>query len=432
MLLDAETAVKIAHDIIHDAKEFLGYKDPSGSSGGSDNSEGDKTPRVPGKWAKVINGTSEDVPEGYVDFEFSDGSLIHVPCVWQALLFAQGSERQKLELKRGGTTITWKLGAIVAARGSIEGLASDGPVAVDSLTVESILGIRSGTTSTIEIVKGQFDAVAVTAIVIAASVIEKLTVNNEATITGSTFANLLASRAGYIDADVEEWGGDSIEVEDLVASGEQYIPVEKMNAWSQNAPLAPTTDAKYTGVIPFLPLNENALPINGFDNPLESNPFFPDWFYTCNQSGTYCPYYLWAPSLTKPSKPAWRDSDGIYWYLAKVAWDASNFGSVNMIYPPRCRPEGNYDDVLPPVPAVADGLVVTVQQLDDSFIPYTTGDRYECRSENEWYWYPGRVIQVRGPALTQFVLKRVFTVVNGMITAVEYQFLPLGDVNGRT
>lgn len=432
MLLDTETAVKIAHDIIHDVKEFLGHEDPQGSAEERDNSEGDKTPRIPGKWAKVINGTPEDVPEGYVDFEFSDGSLIRMPCVWQALLFAPGAERQKLEFKSGGTSVTWMPGSIMAARGSIEGLVSDGPVAVDNLVTESILGISDGTTSTIEIMAGKFDVVTVMAIIIAASVIEKLTVNNEAIITGGTFENLLAGESGYVDADVGEWCGDSLEVGDLVVSGEQYVPVEKMNAWSQSAPLAPTTDAKYTGVIPFLPLNENALPINGFDNPLESNPFFPDWFYTCNQSGTYRPHYLWAPSLTKPSKPAWRDSDGIYWYQAKVTCDASMFGSVNMIYPPRCRPEGNYDDVLPPVPSAVDGLVVTVQQLDNSFIPYTTGDRYERRSENEWYWHPGRVIQVRGPALTQFVLKRVFTVVTGMITAVEYQFLSLGDVNGST
>lgn len=426
MLLDTETAVKIAHDIIHDAKEFLGYEDPSGSAGGPDNSEGAKTRRVPGKWAKVINGTPADVPEGYVDFEFSDGSLIHMPCVWQALLFAPGAERQKLEFKRGGTTVTWMPGSLVAARGSIEGIVSDGPVSVDNLVTESILGISDGITSTIEIVKGKFDVATVMAAIITASVIEKLTVNNEAIIAGGAFENLLAGESGYIDADVEEWGGDSIEVEDLVVSGEQYVPVEKMNAWSQNAPLAPTTDAKYTGVIPFLPLNENALPINGFDNPLESNPFFPDWFYTCDQGGAGRPQYLWAPSLTKPSKPAWRDSDGIYWYQAKVTSDASMFGSVNMIYPPRCRPEGNYDDILPPVPSAVDGLVVTVRQLDNSFLLYATGDRYECRSENEWYWQPGRGIQIRGPALTQFVIKRVFTVVTGTITAVEYQFLPLG------
>ena len=432
MLLDTETAVKIAHDIIHDAKEFLGYEDPSGSADVLDNSEGDKAPWVPGKWAKVINGTPEDVPEGYVDFEFSDGSLIRMPCVWQALLFAPGAERQKLEFKRGGATVTWKPGSIVASPGTIKGLVSDGPVAVDNLITESILGISNGETSPIEIVKGKFDAVTAMAIIIAESVIERLTVNNEAAITGGIFENLLAGASGYIDADIEEWSGDSIEAEDLVVSGEQYVPVEKMNAWTEGSPLAPTTNAKYTGVIPFLPLNEKALPINGFDNPLESNPFFPDWFYTCDQGGAYAPRYLWAPSLTKPSKPAWRDSDGIYWYQARVTRDASIFDTVNMIYPPRCRSEGDYDDILPPVPAAADGLVVTVQQLDDSFIPYITGDRYEYRSENEWFWSPGRSIQVRGPALTQFVLKRVFTVVNGAITAVEYQLLPLGDVNGRT
>lgn len=431
MLLDTETAVKIAHDIIHDAKEFLGYEDPSGSAG-SDNSEGDKKPWVPGKWEKVINGTPEDVPEGYVDFEFSDGSLIRMPCVWQALLFAQGAERPKLEFKRGGTTVTWQPGSVVAARGSVEGLVSDGPVVVDNLITESILGISKGTTSSVEIVKGKFDAITAMAIIIAASVIEKLAVNTDATITGGRFENLLAGGEGYIDADVEEWDGNSIDVEDLVTSGEQYVAVEKMNAWTQSPPLAPTTDAKYTGTIPFLPLNEKALPINGFDNPLESNPFFPDWFYTCNQGGPYNPRYAWVPSLTKPSKPAWRDSDGIYWYQARVTWDASMFGTVNMIYPPRCRTEDNYDYVLPPVPAMADGLVITVQQLDNSSIPYTVGDRYEFRNENEWFWQPGRSIRVRGPSLTQFVLKRVFTVVNGEITAVEYQLLPLGDVNGLT
>ena len=407
MLLDTETAVKIAHDIIHDAEEFFD------------------------KWPRLLD-SNEEAPEGYVDFEFSDGSLIRMPCSWQALLFAQGAERPKLEFKRGGTTVTWQPGSVVAARGSVEGLVSDGPVVVDNLITESILGISRGTTSSVEIVKGQFDAITAMAIIIAASVIEKLTVNTDTTITGGRFENLLAGGEGYIDADVEEWDGNSIEVEDLVTSGEQYVAVEKMNAWTQSPPLAPTTDAKYTGTIPFLPLNEKALPINGFDNPLESNPFFPDWFYTCNQGGPYNPRYVWVPSLTKPSKPAWRDSDGIYWYQARVTWNASMFGTVNMIYPPRCRTEDNYDYVLPPVPAMADGLVITVQQLDNSSIPYTVEDRYEFRNENEWFWQPGRSIRVRGPSLTQFVLKRVFTVVNGAITAVEYQLLPLGDVNGLT
>lgn len=432
MLLDAETAVKVAYDIIHDVKEFLGYPDPSGSAGRSDNSEGDGRPWIPGKWVKVINGTPEDVPEGYVDFEFSDGSLIRMPCVWQALLFSQGAERQSIEFKRGGASVTWKLETVAAARGSIEGIVSDGPVVADHVIIESILGLDSGATAPIEIEKGRFDAITAMAIAITAAVIKKLTVNNDATIADSIFANLLAGESGYIDADVEEWNGGSIEAGDLISSGEQYVPVEKMNAWAQNSALAPATNAEYTGVIPFLPFNADALPINGFDNPLESNPFFPDWFYTCDQGGVYNPRYLWAPSLTKPSKPAWRDSDGIYWYQAKVTWNASMFGTVNMIYPPRCRAEGSYENILPPVPAAADGLIVTVQQLDNSYIPYTTGDRYEYRNENEWYWYPGRTIQVRGPALTQFILKRMFTVVNGAITAVEYQFLPLGDVNGNT
>ena len=72
-----------------------------------------------------------------------------------------------------------------------------------------------------------------------------------------------------------------------------------------------------------------------------------------------------------------------------------------MVYPPRCRASDDADATVPPVPATADGIVVTVQHLAEGSIPYATSDR-------------------------------VFTIMNGMITAVEYQLLPLGDVNGRS
>ena len=408
MLLDTATALKVAHDIIHDSEEFFA------------------------KW-KLLGASSSEMPEGFVDFEFSDGSLIRIPCVWQILALAEGAERPGLVLRNGDTTVTWKPGEASSAAGAVAGLLCDGTVSVGSIAADALSGLNQGSSGDpLRIMQGLFNTLVSTSLVTSACTIKKITTDNTAEIIGSSFEDLFASGEGYIDADIDEWGGDTVDTDELVSYGEWNVPVEKMNAWKPGDSSSPSTDAIYTGAIPFLPLDQNGLPVNNFDAALTDNPFFPDWVYTSDKSATWRPAAAWVPSLTKPSTPYWRDADGIFWYLARVTTGASMFGGVGMVYPPRCKDNDNAEEAVPPVPAVADGIVVTVQHLTEGSIPYAMSDRYEYRSPGEWDWEPGRIIQVNGQGAAQFVLKRVFTIMNGMITAVEYQLLPLGDVNGRS
>lgn len=404
MLLESETAVKAAHDIIHNAEEFFD------------------------KWLLLL-ASQEEVPEGYVDFEFADGSLLRVPCAWQTLLFAEGAERPYITFKRGDTVTTWRPGTVSSFMGGFEGLVSDGPVALNVLFVESILAL-TGTYGTgyVNIEDAEFDTITTFSVIAAYCVITNLVINTTAQITGGTFENLGMLGAGTLDADLDELTGDSLIAEDMSCTGEQVVPVEKVNAWYSD--YGPKTDADVTGGgIPLLPLSASAQPINGFDKPLESNPFFPDWFYVSNYGATWKAGTVWVPSRTKPSKPAWQDTDGIYWYQANVSTTASMFGSPNMIFPPRCHGEGSYVDTVAPVTAEADGLVVTVKIVEKCSVPICLTDRYTFQDENTWTWFPGNTIIVKGPCIEQFVVKRVFYETAGKITAVEYQFLPLGDMD---
>lgn len=408
MLLDSETALKVAHDIIHDSEEFFA------------------------KW-KLLAANASEMPEGFVDFEFSDGSLIRIPCVWQILTLAEGAERPELVLRNGDAAITWKPGEASSAAGAVAGLLCDGAIPAGAISTDALFGLnqRSGG-APLRIIQGLFNTLVSASLVTSACTIKKITTDNTAEIIGSSFEDLFASGEGYIDADIDEWGGDTIDAEELVSYGEWHVPVEKMNAWVSGDSSDPATDAIYTGAIPFLPLDPNGLPVHNFGASLTDNPFFPDWVYTSDKPAIWRPAAAWVPSLTKPATPYWRDADGVFWYLARVTTDKGIFGGVEMAYPPRCRENDNAEATVPPVPVTADGIVVTVQHLTDGTVPYATSDRYEYRSPGEWYWEPGRTVQVNGPGATQFVLKRVFTIINGMIVAVEYQLLPLGDVNGRS
>lgn len=390
MLLESETAVKVAHDIIHDAEEFFD------------------------KWLLLL-ASQEEVPEGYVDFEFADGSLLRVPCAWQTLMFAEGAERPYITFKRGDTVATWRPGTVISSRGAFSGLVSDSPVALDALYVESILALE-GTYGTgyVNIEDAEFNTIAATAIIAAYCVITNLIINTTAQVIGGIFENLEMLGEGILDADLDELAGDSLTAEDMSCTGEQE---------------APPTDADYTGGIPLLPLSASAQPINGFNNPLESNPFFPNWFYG-NYNGSWKAVTAWVPSRTKPSKPAWQDSDGIYWYQANVTTTASRFGSPGMIFPPRCHEEGSYNYTVAPVTAEADGLVVSFKLAEKCSASICRTDRYTFQDEGTWTWNPGDTIWVNGPCIAQFVVKRVFYETAGKITAVEYQFLPLGDVDG--
>ncbi len=404
MLLESETAVKAAHDIIHNAEEFFE------------------------KWLLLL-ASQEEVPEGYVDFEFADGSLLRVPCAWQILMFAEGAERPYITFKRGDAVTTWRPGTVSSFVGGFEGLVSDGPVALNTLFVESILAL-TGTYGTgyVNIEDAEFDTITTLSIIAAYCIITNLVINTTAQVTGGTFENLGMLGEGTLDADLDELTGDSLTADDMSCTGEQVVPIEKVNAWYSD--YGPKTDADYTGGgIPLLPLSASAQPINGFDKPLESNPFFPDWFYISNYGATWKAGTAWVPSRAKPAKPAWQDSDGIYWYQVNVSTTASMFGSPNMIFPPRCHAEGSYSDTVAPVTADADGLVVTVKIVEKCSVPICLTDRYDFQDENTWTWYPGNTIIVKGPCIEQFVVKRVFYETAGKITAVEYQFLPLGDMD---
>ena len=403
MLLESETAVKAAHDIIHDAEEFFA------------------------KWLLLL-GTQEEVPEGYVDFEFADGSLLRVPCAWQTLLFAEGAERPYITFKRGEDIVTWRPGTVSSFVGAFEGLVSDGPVGLNVLFVESILALSGAFgTDYVNIEDAEFDTITTLSIIAAYCIITNLVINTTAQVTGGTFENLGMIGSGTLDADLDELTGDSLIAEDMSCTGEQVVPVEKVNAWYSD--YGPKTDAIYTGGIPLVPLSASAQPINGFDKPLESNPFFPDWFYVSNYGATWKATTAWVPSTTKPSKPAWQDSDGIYWYQVNVSTTASMFGSPNMIFPPRCHDGESYQDTVAPVTADADGLVVTVKIVEKCSVPICLTDRYTYQDENTWTWYPGNTVVVKGPCIEQFVVKRVFYKTGNTITAVEYQFLPLGDMD---
>lgn len=403
MLLESETAVKAAQDIIHNAEEFFD------------------------KWLLLL-ASQEEVPEGYVDFEFADGSLLRVPCAWQILMFSEGAERPYITFKRGDTVATWRPGTVSSFAGAFSGLVSDAPVTLNVLSVESILAL-TGTYGTgyVNIEDAEFDAITTLSIIAAYCVITNLVINTTAQVTGGTFENLEMLGKGVLDADLGELTGDSLAADDISCTGEQVVPIEKVNAWDSG--YGPKTDAIYTGGIPLLPLSASAQPINGFDKPLESNPFFPDWFYVSNYGATSKAGTAWVPSRTNPSKPAWQDSDGIYWYQVNVSTTESKFGSPNMIFPPRCHEEGSYSTTVAPVTADADGLVVTVKIVEKCSVPICLTDRYDFQDENTWAWYPGNSIIVKGPCIEQFVVKRVFYETAGKITAVEYQFLPLGDMD---
>lgn len=405
MLLNSETAIKVAHDVIHDSEEFFA------------------------KWSR-LTASAEEVPEGYVDFEFADGALLRIPCVWQIMLFAEGAERPSIIFRRNGHTVEWKPGITgTASVGDVSGLISGGAIKVGDISLETIL-TQNEWAQIVDAVIEYFNS---TVAVISSGYINKITVTTAATMTGCTFDTLVPEGNGSIDAELNNARIDKVDADMLITRGEIFDPVLKMNAYDSKSerlysPL-PKTDAKYDMYIPFRPFDANAHPINGFDAPLVDNPFYPDWFYVCDSPCPWRPSTVWVPSHAKPSEPCWQDEDGLYWHEANVTSDASRYGSPNMIYPPRCR-EGDSDSTLPPVKKAADGIVVTVKFLEAASLPVCVTDTYTKQSDGTWYWYPGLTRQTKGPCILQYVLKRKFTETNGEITAIEYQFLPLGDSNG--
>lgn len=406
MLLNSETAIKVAHDVIHDSEEFFT------------------------KWS-LLTASAEEVPEGYVDFEFADGSLLRIPCAWQIMLFAERAELPSIIFKYNGHTVEWKLGTTgTSPVGSVPGLISSGPIKVGDISLEEIYPLDEW----VQILGAVIEYFNSTVAVVSGVYINEITVAATATMIGCTFDTLAPKESGFIDAELNDARIDNADTDMLITSGEIFDPVLKMNAYDSKSeslhnPL-PRTDAKYDMYIPFFPFDANARPINGFDAPLVDNPFYPDWFYVCNSVCPWRPATVWVPSRAKPSEPYWQDEDGLYWHAAKVTSNESMYGLPSMVYPPRCREGDSYNDTLPPVKNAADGIIVTVKFLEAVSLPVCVTDTYTKQSDGTWYWYPGITRQTKGPCILQYILKRKFTETNGEITAFEYQLLPLGDSNG--
>ena len=222
---------------------------------------------------------------------------------------------------------------------------------------------------------------------------------------------------------LESLQADAIYANTLESTGEQVTPVEKMNAWAADNGIH--TDAKYTGTIPFLPFNASASPMNGFAHNLEDNPFYPDWMYANRDDCAYGPKFVWVPSIDRPNKACWRDSDGIYWYRATVP--SAPWRGRSLVYPPRCSANNSTNYTVPPIKADADGLLVTVKALSPNTY-VCVKDSFTYINDDEWSWNPGSDITLSGPAIAQFIVKRTFRMTAGKITRLEYEFLPIGGI----
>ena len=411
MLLDSDTAIKVAHDIIHDIEELIG-KDGSSP-----------------KWKRLLSPMSE-APEGYVDFEFSDGAVINAPCVWTVMLGRGGAVRTSLVLNNSRYTATWTPGTVNAASGTVDALISDVAVILGDIVADSIQGIAGANGAPLAIENANIAVLSAASAAVAHAIISNLKVSGNASIFGGAIENLLSENSS-VNLAGDTLIGDAVFAEIMQYAGEQYAPGLKMNSWADD-PSAPVTDAEYSGYLPFLPLNNAAQPLNGFDGPVYSNPFYPDWFYaTGTIRPVLTPETAWVPTIEHPGRPCWQDSDGIYWHKANIT-TGPYVDAPYVAYPPRCRTTVG-EKVVPPFRKDADGIIVTVKIIGDRRVPvkFSRCDRYEYISDDLWAWtpMPMGMLSVEGPSITQFVAKRSFTVVSGKITAMEYQLLPLGEVN---
>lgn len=252
--------------------------------------------------------------------------------------------------------------------------------------------------------------------------------------TNTTLGNCTFNDVSAPDAEVDVVSArfDEIKATELICTGEQRITVEAFNAWygASSGTTRPQTDAKYTTYIPFFPLSATGAPINGFEKPLVDNPFYPDKIYMDEHGAPWNASFAWVPSATRPSVPYWQDTDGIYWYKVRVGTSASRFGSPNLIWPVRASADNTYtDSTTPPMKAEADGMIVTVKAFASQSVPVCLTDRYTFESEETWSWYPGATRMIKGPRICEFMAKRHFIWSGNKITAVEYEFLPIGDLD---
>ncbi len=413
MLLDSDTSLKCAHDIIHDAFEFF-TKWPCLVEDPDDTSSGDSASK------------------GYVDFEFADGSLFRVPCAWSIFTLAEGNVRESITFRNNGFSETWSVGTVTATVGAITGLIANGPVAAGVFRTASITGLTSENNLVVLVLPSMMNFTA-HAIEMLNAAIRRFIGTGTFEINNSELATLNAPD-GEVILD-EHIRADAVVTEDLITSGEKIIPVEKVNGWitPSDPSLAPETDATYTEYIPFEALSNNGAPINGFNLPLVDNPFYPDWIYVSSRYSPWKPDYAWVPSATMPNVPYWRDIDGIYWYKARIESNASMFGSPSFVWPMRTaiKSEGMFvNSTTPPMKMEADGLIVTVQVMGNGIAPICLTDRYDRIGDGNWLWQPGVIRTVTGPRICQFIAKRNFIWANNQIISIEYQFLPIGDMDG--
>lgn len=415
MLLDSDTSLKVAHDIIHDANEF--FK----------------------KWPWILK-TPDHPPEGstvtdgYVEFEFSDGSVLRIPCHWVVFQYADGSVTEKLQFRRGANSATWRAGMTGTAAGQFAGMLSGAGINIGALVISEIVAMNEGgAEAPVMIETPIIDSLVCLNLRTKGSAIGALAASDEFELEGDTFEDVETADGAVenIQFCAEEAVSRSME-----GVGERKIPVDRFNAWRITAPgeTPPRTNAPYTGEISFDALSPDGSPMNGFDNALISNPFYPDWIYVSEYKASWKPILAWVPSATRPASPYWQDSDGIYWYRARVVPAGGDPGSVCCCYPPRTVPGtlyiGGGNNTTPPVKADADGMIVTVDILAEGPVSICLLDKYVYQDDNTWAWAPGYTRTVTGPRICEFIVKRNFIRSGSSITAIEYQFLPLGDLNG--
>lgn len=432
MLLDSDSSLKVAHDIIHDANDLLRIKDSIAEMKAGEQ-------RKHSKWEQLLDTPDSPnlppdstVPEGYVEFEYSDGSIFRVPCVWNIFMFSEKDVREKITFINGEHSGQWRVGTATTSVGAFYGLISDAPIEVGTLTTDGLISLNNedyGDVLSIvfpqieELSTGTIDALALTI--------------QEFTGTNTTLGNCTFNDVSAPDAEVEDVVSarfDEIKATELICTGEQRITVESFNAWYQASTYAfdtrPQTDAKYSTYIPFYPLSATGEAINGYEKPLVDNPFYPDKIYMDSHGVPWKASFAWVPSATRPSVPYWQDTDGIYWYKVRVSTSASMFGSPNLIWPVRATADANFtDSITPPMKAEADGMIVTVKAFSTTPVPVCLTDRYTFESEEVWNWYPGTTRMIKGPRICEFMAKRHFIWSGNKITAVEYEFLPIGDLD---
>ena len=407
MLLDSDSSLKVAHDIIHDAAEFFH------------------------KWPLLILSPEEtpgdeDVANGYVDMEYADGSLLRVPCAWSILGFDDTRICETLTFKNGAEKTIWVPGEHDTASGTLAGVYSDGPITAGMLELKSIIARRNDGAYPVIIIRPLISKLNGQTLNGTNCRIHQLNAPGEFSLQNCTFVNL-----NIPDGNVSLSMCEATEIDggELESRSEQIIAAEKFNAWMPSS-TSRTTDAKYSALIPFDALTAEGLPINGYDRMLSDNPFYPDWIYASEYVHPYEPGFAWVPSSTRPRDAYWQDEDGLFWHKVTVSIRESMRDLPYYVWPPRTSPDmSNSQSTTPPMKAMVDGMVVTVRSLANRPVQICLTSKYEYKSDTEWQWYAIAARKLPPHGICQFITKRVFQWSGNKIVGVEYQFLPIGELD---